>query len=128
MLKSELFREHIFMQRPNHDMQPIGRALEGVVARSLRKASAGDGPLLAGPLACGSAVAARTRALDSMAAFCASKSPMPAGAKNFENLPRGMWHRSTNFARTMSLESSSSLLMSANRTASRLSPDLKSKG
>jgi predicted nucleic acid-binding Zn ribbon protein len=64
MVKSELFRDHIFMQRPNHDMQPIGRALEGVVSRSLRKASAGDGPLLAWPLACGSAVAARTRALD----------------------------------------------------------------
>jgi len=35
-----------------------------VVARSLRKAPAGQAPLLAWPLACGSAVAARTRALD----------------------------------------------------------------
>jgi len=34
------------------------------VARSLRKAPAGQAPLLAWPLACGSAVAARTRALD----------------------------------------------------------------
>ena len=34
------------------------------MARSLRKAPAGQAPLLAWPLACGSAVAARTRALD----------------------------------------------------------------
>ena len=52
------------MQRPNHDMQPIGTGLEAVVSRSLRKASAGDGPLLAWPLACGSAVAQRTRAIE----------------------------------------------------------------
>jgi Dna[CI] antecedent, DciA len=52
------------MQRPNHDMQPIGNALENVVSRVLRKAFVGEGPVLAWPLACGSAVAARTRALD----------------------------------------------------------------
>ena len=34
------------------------------MARSLRKAPTGQAPLLAWPLACGSAVAARTRALD----------------------------------------------------------------
>ncbi len=34
------------------------------MARSLRKAPAGQAPLLAWPIACGSAVAARTRALD----------------------------------------------------------------
>ena len=50
--------------RSIHDMQPIASALESVVSRSLRKTPAGDGPLLAWPLACGSAVAARTRALD----------------------------------------------------------------
>jgi len=52
------------MQRANHDMQPVGNGLEGVVSRSLRKAPVGEGPILAWPLACGSAVAARTRALD----------------------------------------------------------------
>ena len=51
------------MQRP-HDMQPIGNGLEGVVSRSLRKAPPGEGPVLAWPIACGSAVAARTRAVD----------------------------------------------------------------
>jgi Dna[CI] antecedent DciA-like protein len=45
-------------------MTAVGNGLEKVVARSLRKAPAGQAPLLAWPLACGSAVAERTRALD----------------------------------------------------------------
>lgn len=45
-------------------MQPAGEVLKKVVERSLRKAPADQVPLLAWPLACGSAVAARTRALD----------------------------------------------------------------
>jgi predicted nucleic acid-binding Zn ribbon protein len=45
-------------------MQPAGLGLDKVVARSLRKAPAGQAPLLAWPLACGSAVAGRTRALN----------------------------------------------------------------
>jgi len=45
------------------DMQPVGPDLERVVARSLRNAPTGQGPLLAWPLACGSAVAERTSAL-----------------------------------------------------------------
>ena len=45
-------------------MQPAGVGLERVVARSLRKAPADQAPLLAWPLACGSAVAERTRALN----------------------------------------------------------------
>ena len=45
-------------------MQPAGIGLEKMVARSLRKAPAGQAPLLAWPLACGSAVAERTRALN----------------------------------------------------------------
>lgn len=44
-------------------MQPAGVGLEKVVARSLRKAPAGQAPLLAWPLVCGSSVAERTRAL-----------------------------------------------------------------
>lgn len=47
-----------------HGMQPVGAEIEKIVARSLRKAPSGEGPLLAWPLACGSAVAERTRALD----------------------------------------------------------------
>ena len=45
-------------------MEQIAPALEKVVSKSLRQAPASDAPLLAWPLACGSAVAARTRALE----------------------------------------------------------------
>jgi Dna[CI] antecedent, DciA len=45
-------------------MQPAAAGLDKVLARSIRKASAEEAPLLAWPLACGSAVAARTRALE----------------------------------------------------------------
>jgi hypothetical protein len=45
-------------------MQSAGEGLQKVVERSLRKAPSDQVPLLAWPLACGSAVAARTRALD----------------------------------------------------------------
>lgn len=45
-------------------MQPAASGLDKVVARSLRKAPAAEAPLLAWPVACGSAVAARTRALE----------------------------------------------------------------
>jgi len=45
-------------------MQPAGNGLDKLVARSLRKAPPADVPFLAWPVACGSAVAARTRPLD----------------------------------------------------------------
>jgi Dna[CI] antecedent, DciA len=45
-------------------MEQIGAGLEKVVTRSLRCAPAGEGPLLAWPLACGAKVAERTHALD----------------------------------------------------------------
>ena len=45
-------------------MERIAPALERVVLNSLHQASASDAPLLAWPLACGSAVADRTRALE----------------------------------------------------------------
>jgi hypothetical protein len=45
-------------------MQPASQELKKVVEKSLRNAPADQVPLLAWPLACGSAVAARTRALD----------------------------------------------------------------
>lgn len=52
------------MDFAQHHLQPPAAGLERVVTRSLRKAPAGEGPLLAWPVACGSAVAARTRALE----------------------------------------------------------------
>lgn len=45
-------------------MEPIASAIEKAVAGSLRKAPRADVALLAWPVACGSAVAARTRALE----------------------------------------------------------------
>ena len=45
-------------------MEPIGTGLEKIVSSSLRRAPAGEGPVLAWALACGSVVAARTRAVE----------------------------------------------------------------
>lgn len=45
-------------------MEQAWAGLEKVVASGLRRAPAGQGPVLAWPLACGHAVAVRTRALD----------------------------------------------------------------
>jgi hypothetical protein len=50
--------------KKRHSMQPAATGLDKVLARSIRKAPTEEAPLLAWPLACGSAVAARTRALD----------------------------------------------------------------
>ena len=44
-------------------MESVGSDLEKIVARSLRQVPVGQGPLLAWPVVCGSAVAERTRAL-----------------------------------------------------------------
>jgi len=45
-------------------MEQVGTGLEKIVAGSLRRSPAGQGPLLAWALACGQAVAVRTRAID----------------------------------------------------------------
>ena len=45
-------------------MEQVGAGLEKIVAGSLRRAPGGQGALLAWALACGPAVAARTRAVD----------------------------------------------------------------
>ncbi len=50
------------MLKSRAPVEPIAPALEKIVAGSLRQAP--DAPLLAWPLACGSAVAERTRALE----------------------------------------------------------------
>ncbi len=53
------------MERPSHKSMAQAAAVAGpVLARSLRRAPAGTSPLLAWPLACGPAVAERTRALN----------------------------------------------------------------
>ena len=44
-------------------MQPAGAGLDKLVLQSLRKSPAAEAPLLAWPVACGSTVAARTRAV-----------------------------------------------------------------
>ena len=49
------------MLKSQFPMESLAGTLEKVVARTLRHAP--DGPILAWPLACGSAVAARTRAV-----------------------------------------------------------------
>jgi hypothetical protein len=49
------------MTRP---MEHVGAGLEKIVTSSLRRAPAGEAPVLAWPLACGHKVAERTRALD----------------------------------------------------------------
>jgi len=45
-------------------MEQAGAGLERIVANGLRRAPSGQGPVLAWALACGHAVAMRTRALD----------------------------------------------------------------
>ncbi len=45
-------------------MEQAGLGIEKIVAASLRRAPAGTGPILAWPIACGQAVAARTAALE----------------------------------------------------------------
>jgi Dna[CI] antecedent DciA-like protein len=45
-------------------MELAGLGIEKIVAASLRRAPAGTGPILAWPIACGQAVAARTAALE----------------------------------------------------------------
>lgn len=49
---------------PDHSFQRAGDGLEKVLSRSLRHVANHEAPILAWPLACGSAVAARTRALE----------------------------------------------------------------
>jgi len=45
-------------------MEHASTGLEKIVSKSLRRAPAGQGPLIAWPLACGHTVAQRTKALD----------------------------------------------------------------
>ena len=45
-------------------MEPINAVLEKIVAKSLRQTASAEAPLVAWPLACGDAVAKRTRAVE----------------------------------------------------------------
>jgi hypothetical protein len=45
-------------------LEQVGAGLEKIVANSLRRSPLGQGPLLAWAVACGQAVAARTRAVE----------------------------------------------------------------
>lgn len=47
-----------------HTLQPAAKGMENVVASSLRNVPKSDGPVLAWPMACGSVVAERTRAVE----------------------------------------------------------------
>lgn len=49
---------------PDHSFQRASFGLEQVITKSLRHVASDVAPVLVWPLACGSAVAARTRALD----------------------------------------------------------------
>ena len=48
----------------SNSVEPIAAGMEKIIAGSLRKAPSADAVLLAWPVACGSAVAARTRAIE----------------------------------------------------------------
>lgn len=64
MRVSQLLAISAMSPKKKPSMQQAAAGLDKVLARSMRNAPTGEAPLLAWPLACGSAVAARTRALD----------------------------------------------------------------
>lgn len=59
----EVFNLHRKIRCRRCLLERASAGLEKIVVSALRRAQAGEGPVLAWPLACGSAVAARTRAL-----------------------------------------------------------------
>ena len=74
------------MAPAQNELQSAAAGLEKVVTRSLRKASAGEGPLLAWPFACGSAVANRTRALDFVDGILRVEVPDPGWRRELQSL------------------------------------------
>jgi hypothetical protein len=74
------------MAPAQNELQSAAAGLEKVVTRSLRKASAGEGPLLAWPFACGSAVATRTRALDFVDGILRVEVPDPGWRRELQSL------------------------------------------
>lgn len=66
MIQSQVLKSNSsFLQNSRRGcrLERAGAGLEKIIVGALRRADAGEGPLLAWPLACGSAVAARTTAL-----------------------------------------------------------------
>ncbi len=74
------------MHHAQKEMQGPSAGLERVVTRSLRKAPFNEGPLLAWPVACGSAVAARTRALDFVDGILSVEVPDPGWRRELQAL------------------------------------------
>jgi len=67
-------------------LERAGSGIEKIVASTLRRAPAAEGPLLAWPIACGSAVAERTMALDFAAGILRVKVPDPGWKKELQSL------------------------------------------
>jgi hypothetical protein len=69
-----------------HSMEQVKTGLEKIVANSVRRAPAGQGPVLAWPLACGPAVAARTSALDFVSGILRVRVPDSAWRRELQSL------------------------------------------
>lgn len=67
-------------------LERAGSGIEKIVAGTLRRAPAAEGPLLAWPIACGSAVAERTTALDFAGGILRVKVPDPGWKKELQSL------------------------------------------
>lgn len=67
-------------------MRHAGSELEKIVAGSLRRLPAKDAPVFAWPLACGSAVAERTRALDFAASVLRVEVPNAGWKRELQHL------------------------------------------
>src|SRR5690348_16355591 len=72
------------MLESKSSMEPIAPTLEKIVAKSLRAAP--NAPLLAWPLACGSAVAERTRAIHCVRGILRVEVPDPAWRAQLQEL------------------------------------------
>ncbi len=67
-------------------MEPAGTGLEKIVASSLRRAPAGQGPVLAWAVACGQAVSLRTFALDFQQGILRVRVPDAGWRKELQSL------------------------------------------
>ncbi len=67
-------------------MEPIAPEMEKIIAGSLRKAPSAEAALLAWPMACGSAVAARTQATEYSHGTLRVEVPDPAWRSELQHL------------------------------------------
>ena len=77
--------------RRSIDMERATAGLSKVLGRSLNQAPAGEAPVLAWPLVCGSAVAERPMPSRLREACCGSKCRMKAGVMNCVRSRPGTW-------------------------------------